>query len=216
MNTDGRKLDHRTLTELRRRGIQLQACALRLRYATLRANGSGNMYENVKRGDSMQVKKKIARPARAGSRHLHGCAVMRKWLLLLMLLMLIQAVSMVHVDASVEIIAKCGELSGYIYEHARARWEQDRIGGGSTFITEEDGQYDIVFRDATGNLQSAKKGGARIVPANGRENTMHIIAIYPGIVTEVYSFDKDLSLLTLHAERLFPYKTSKTMTAECS
>ena len=45
---------------------------------------------------------------------------------------------------------------------------------------------------------------------------MHIIAIYPGIVTEVYSFDKDMSLLTLHAERLFPFKTSKTMTAQCS
>ena len=141
---------------------------------------------------------------------------MRKWFLSLMLLMLIQAVSIVHVDASVEIIAKCGELSGYIHEHPKARWKQDRIGGGSTFITEEDGQYDIVFRDVTGDLQSAKKGGATIVPANGKENTMHIIAIYPGIVTEVYSFDKDMSLLTLHAERLFPFKTSKTMTAQCS
>lgn len=141
---------------------------------------------------------------------------MRKWFLSLMLLMLIQAVSIVHVDASVEIIAKCSELSGYIYEHVKARWKQDKIGGGSTFIIEEDGQYDVVFRDVTGNLQSAKKGGATIVPANGRENTMHIIAIYPGIVTEVYSFDKDLSLLTLHAERLFPFKTSKTMAAECS
>lgn len=140
---------------------------------------------------------------------------MQKWIISLILLMLIHAISVVHVNASVEIIAKCGELSGYIYEHANARWGQDKIGGGSTVIVEEDGQYDIIFQDATGNLQSAKKGGAVIVRANGRKNTMHIIAIYPEIVTEIYSFDKDLSLLTLHAERLFPFKTSKTMAAKC-
>ena len=174
------------------------------------------MYENVKRSDSIQVKKRVTWPARARFRHLHGGTVMQKWVISLTLLMLIQAVSVVHVDASVEIIAKCGELSGYIYDHANAKWDQDKIGGGSTVIVKEEDQYDIVFRDWTGNLQSAKKGGATIVPANGRENTMHIIAIYPGIVTEVYSFDKDLSLLTLHAERLFPFKTSKTMAAKCS
>ena len=212
----------------------------------------------------MQLKKRIGRSARAGSRHLYGGIIMHKeplnnrdeehervlrlrfatlrtngergvrvrnrefildvsivqrfhkWVVSLILLMLIQAVSVVHVNASVEIIAKCGELSGYIYDHANAKWDQDKIEGGSTIIVKEEDQYDIVFRDSTGNLQSAKKSGATIVPANGRENTMHIIAIYPGIVTEVYSFDKDLSLLTLHAERLFPFKTSKTMSAQCS
>ncbi len=137
---------------------------------------------------------------------------MREWIISLVTVAVLGGST---VNASAEIIAKCGELSGVSYDYETARWVQDSIGGGATIITRTDNEYDILFVDSTDKTKSDREQGAKVAPVNGDKTTMHIFAVYIANITEIYSFDAERSLLMLLAERLHPFKTSKMMIAKC-
>lgn len=95
-------------------------------------------------------------------------------------------------------IAACGPQAGRAYFPAaglvpkgKDGWQEDRISGGSTTLTQDDaGELDILFKDARGEILSAKDDSAKVVALRRSQNEITVLVAYMdgAQAAEIYSF----------------------------
>ena len=99
----------------------------------------------------------------------------------------------VAAEASV-VVAACGNSEGYSY-HASvgplanepSKWLSDRISSGRITLSIVDGEFDILFGDATGAIKSATQEGAKVIAVGQSDFSISILVVYPMLV-ENYTF----------------------------
>ena len=128
--------------------------------------------------------------------------------------------------ASAEVIASCGELKGHSYyptglhvPRSQSGWQEDKIGGGQTFITAtktaEGLEYDVVFKDYTQNLKSLRSQGFLVQAINADDRTVHILAVHFGNATEMYVLDREQRVLSLLSYKMRPLRLTRAMVSKC-
>ena len=99
--------------------------------------------------------------------------------------------------AQSQTLAVCGASAGQAYYAFRGAvskddsgWRKDGISKGSTqLIRDGQGDYDIVFIDATGVKVSSVADGAKILLLANEPDALSLFVVYPSTrVFEVYSF----------------------------
>jgi len=93
-------------------------------------------------------------------------------------------------------IASCSDPEGYAYfpetglvGKEGSGWSADRISGGIVKLVKlSDGEYDVLFVDATKDIISARGDGATILPLNVGESAFSVLVVYPGKTAEVFTF----------------------------
>jgi hypothetical protein len=98
-------------------------------------------------------------------------------------------------SAYAEDIAKCGEVNGIAYyldvgviPEKNSGWHKDGINGQTQLIRNENGEYDILYVDATKNIISARADGAKVSLVNKSDRDISFVSSYPRGTTEIYSF----------------------------
>ena len=110
---------------------------------------------------------------------------------------------------------------GLFQQPARSEsgWNEDKIGGGQTFIIatkEGEGlEYDVVFKDATQNVNSLRRQGFLVTAINADDRTVHILGLHFGNATEMYVLDQEQRILSLLAYKMKPLRLTRAMVAEC-
>jgi hypothetical protein len=99
-------------------------------------------------------------------------------------------------------IAACGPQKGYAYYPAaglvpkgKDGWTEDQISAGSTTLTQnEKGEYDILFRDARGEIISARNDGGEVIPLRRSSTEITVLTAYPNgdRAAEIYSFVREV------------------------
>lgn len=93
-------------------------------------------------------------------------------------------------------VARCGNPTGTGYfpylglvGKNGAGWQKEKISGGLTTLTRLDqGEYDILFTDATKSVISSRQDGGKVVRlVRGRDDAMFIV-LYPQGTVEIYTF----------------------------
>jgi hypothetical protein len=115
-----------------------------------------------------------------------------------LLSMTIAAASCAHAGT----IAACGPQKGYAYYPAaglvpkgKDGWTEDQISAGSTTLTQNDkGEYDILFKDARGEVVSARNDGAEVIQLRRSNTEITVLAAYSGgaKAAEIYSFVREV------------------------
>lgn len=101
--------------------------------------------------------------------------------------------------AHAEEIAVCREPIGHAYYHYAglsdkkgSGWIQDKIGGGAfSLVQATDGSFDILFVDIRKSPVSSVQDGALIRLLRRGAESLTLIVIYPGAVTEIYSLFRE-------------------------
>ena len=71
-------------------------------------------------------------------------------------------------------------------------WTEDRISKGKVSVTlNEENEFDILFVDALGDINSSKDQGAKISLQIIGDNSFSLVSIFLGQSVEIYSFWKD-------------------------
>lgn len=120
-----------------------------------------------------------------------------------LLLSLIAIVAMTAAtQATAGTIAACGPQEGRAYYPAaglvpkgKDGWADDQISAGSTTLTQNaEGQLDILFKDATGEIVSAKDDSAQVVVLRKSQNEITVLVAYMegAEAAEIYSFVREV------------------------
>ena len=121
---------------------------------------------------------------------------------------------MVPVSATAEILALCGEMTGYTNYHpgplvpkSKSGWQDDKIAGGHNIVTATKSgdkiEYDVIFKDSL-RTTSLRQDGFTVGTINVDHRTVHIVAISHG-VTELYVLDKEQRRLSFCPTRCDRY-----------
>lgn len=104
-------------------------------------------------------------------------------------------------SASAGTIAACGPQTGHAYypaaglvQKGKDGWADDQISSGSTTLTQNaEGELDILFKDATGEIFSAKDDSARVIVLRKSENEIAVLVAYTegAQAAEIYSFVRE-------------------------
>ena len=97
--------------------------------------------------------------------------------------------------AGAEILAVCGPYAGKSYfvedgviiQEKDAGWTDDKTSIGSTILTKNDDQFDILFRDATGKTMSAIAEGGTVFTTYRDADKILVVVLYPSTI-ENYGF----------------------------
>ena len=101
-------------------------------------------------------------------------------------------------QSGIDVVARCGPLEGFAYFFPgpnmapnETGWQRDRISQGSFMLVRtKDGQFDIIFTDATRRTLSASSDGARVIALREGPDVYVVLSVYAGLV-EVYMFKLD-------------------------
>lgn len=104
--------------------------------------------------------------------------------------------------ASAGTIAVCGAQKGHAYypaagmiEEGKDGWQNDKMTGGSTTLTQSpEGELDILFKDARGQITSARAEGGDVLLVRSSENETTVLVAYSGgtQTVEIYSFVREV------------------------
>lgn len=104
-------------------------------------------------------------------------------------------------SASAGTIAACGPQKGRAYypaaglvQKGKDGWVDDQMSGGSTTLTRNaKGELDILFKDATGEIVSAKDDSGQVVVLRKSENEITVLVAYMegAQAAEIYSFVRE-------------------------
>ena len=89
---------------------------------------------------------------------------------------------------TVEIVTRCGSSSGHdfylqggLVSPDRAGWSKGRISSGQILLIHNGNEPDIIFTDATKQIQSARSEGATVIEVQGDPPGFRLIlAVYQG------------------------------------
>ncbi len=129
-----------------------------------------------------------------------------------------------------QLIAKCGDLTGYSHYHYRSPvpkdksgFQEDRISGGLTTLQKLGrGDYDILMVDARKQVISYKQDGGKILLLRRGKDDATFLVIFKGMVIELYTFYSDAGgedrydLLTSKGGDLMPIHKSSLSSGKCS
>jgi len=125
-----------------------------------------------------------------------------------------------NVPASAEVLAECGPFEGYGYffEGAfvpkdKAGWTKDKIGSGSTSITEVDGKIDVIFSDVSVKNSSSSDNEVKVfmIGGNREAGIITIFVDYRGTSTEIYTYNAKMRKLVLLATKYNTLVNKSTM-----
>ena len=110
-------------------------------------------------------------------------------------LLIILVSSLIAMSAGAEILAVCGPYAGKSYfvedgviiQEKDAGWTDDKTSIGSTILTKNDDQFDILFRDATGKTMSAIAEGGTVFTTYRDADKILVVVLYPSTI-ENYGF----------------------------
>ena len=110
-------------------------------------------------------------------------------------LLIILVSSLITMSAGAEILAVCGPYAGKSYfvedgviiQEKDAGWTDDKTSIGSTILTKNDDQFDILFRDATGKTMSAIAEGGMVFTTYRDADKILVVVLYPSTI-ENYGF----------------------------
>lgn len=100
-------------------------------------------------------------------------------------------------EKTVESVTLCGSSSGMtfyfpggIMPSNKTGWQKDKISSGQLLLIYDGGKPDIIFTDATKQIQSARGKGATVIEVDGGPPGYRLIlAVYPADATiEHYLF----------------------------
>lgn len=103
-------------------------------------------------------------------------------------------------ENTTKIVTRCGSadghsfiFTGWVVSTAESGWEKDTISPGQVLLIYNDGKPDIIFMDATKQIQSARGEGAAVIEVEGGPPGFRLIlAVYQGLGTiEHYLFGLD-------------------------
>jgi len=108
---------------------------------------------------------------------------------------------LLSLQAAAADIASCSNPSGKSYypnlglvSKERSGWSDDAITGGITKVSRiGENEYDILYVDSVGEINSAKNDGGRVALLTKGKRSLSFIVIYPGKSAEVYTFLRDES-----------------------
>ena len=129
-----------------------------------------------------------------------GCTLRYKSGVKMKLLMVIGAMAALlgPTAANATVVATCGASVGksfYLSSGSEGGWTDDRIAKGQTiFSVDEDGEWDVIFRDSTGKTVSATTDGGAVIKVKGDApfKTLMLLVAYPARgVVETYSLAKE-------------------------
>lgn len=99
-------------------------------------------------------------------------------------------------------VAACGPQKGMAYYPAAGLvpkgqdgWSEDQITTGSTTLSQDaGGKFDILFKDARGEILSARDDGGDVIILRSSENEITALVAYPGgaQAAEIYSFIREV------------------------
>ena len=99
-------------------------------------------------------------------------------------------------------IASCGAQKGKAYFPAaglvpkgKDGWTEDQISGGSTTLTRDSkGELDVLFRDATGVITSARNDSGRVILLRKSAREIAVLVAYTegAEAAEIYSFVREV------------------------
>ncbi|MCK5746307.1 MAG: hypothetical protein KAH44_08830 [Oricola sp.] len=105
--------------------------------------------------------------------------------------------SILSMGASAETVIQCENPKGYSYyiegiavPKSESGWVQDEIDPGKfAFSINDNNEADIIFIDATGNLNSARSQGATIILVGSDEDLITVFVKFSEAAFEIYTFD---------------------------
>ena len=93
-------------------------------------------------------------------------------------------------------IAHCGASEGYAYypkfglgaNDEKGEWTKDGISNGQFSISGSDnGDFDLLFKDTSGEIYSARADGGKIIPLGKTETSLSLLVVYPNKTSETYT-----------------------------
>ena len=91
--------------------------------------------------------------------------------------------------AQANVLIQCSNPSGKVFYPAEDRWVDDGISGGKFAVGLVDNEFDLLFVDATGNLNSASADGGTVYPVYLGADRFTLVVAYSDGNTELFSFD---------------------------
>jgi hypothetical protein len=91
-------------------------------------------------------------------------------------------------------------------------WKEDGLSNYSVAISERNGEVDVLFKDSTGNIISAKADGAGVLKIGDSEDWLSVIAVYPNQTTEMFTFNFINNEISVSIHRYGDFKIKKSAT----
>lgn len=101
--------------------------------------------------------------------------------------------------ADAQVVATCSDPEGHAYYHhtgvvpkQKSGFSTDRITGGLTTLQRlENGEFDVLIVDSRKQVISYKNDGGRVVLLRKGSSDATFLAVFPGMVIELYTFYVD-------------------------
>ena len=107
-----------------------------------------------------------------------------------------------------ETIISCGPTKGYAFYFEggfvpkdKSGWSDDGTSGGQTVLIKVDEKFDILYRDAAGQIVSSRADGASVNLLGFKVPWINILVNYPNATSSFYSFNI--------VEKIFAYSQHK-------
>ena len=127
-------------------------------------------------------------------------------------------------------VVTCKDPKGYANLHhygvlkkEGSGYAEDAITGGlTTLVTNEKGQFDLLFTDVRKQIISTKSDGGEVVLLRKGKNDATFMLYYPGMVIELYTFYRDndgkewYDLLQSKGGDKMPIHKSAVLTGTCT
>ncbi|MFN3522011.1 MAG: hypothetical protein ACK4YQ_07160 [Phenylobacterium sp.] len=129
--------------------------------------------------------------------------------------------------SSAKTLAICGAVSGHAYFVAKdlvspeeSGWDEDRISIGRITLSRADnGDLDVAYVDATGDVFSSRSEGAAIVAGRMTTDEAAVLVAYPGQTMEIYQFvrnDAGEAQVLLLQSKGSPIAKASVLVGSCS
>ena len=105
--------------------------------------------------------------------------------------------------AQANVLIQCSNPSGKVFYPAEDRWVDDGIRGGKFAVGLVDNEFDLLFVDATGNLNSASADGGTVYPVYLGADRFTLVVAYSDGNTELFSFDLQERTFYLTQHKMF-------------
>lgn len=127
-------------------------------------------------------------------------------------------------NAVANTIITCGPNAGHafyfpgiIVKAKDAGWHKDGTKDGKTALTVNGKQIDVLFADATGNLNSAISTGGQVVVLGESGPWVTVLVNYPKKTVELYTFNLQSKTYAMSSHKYgeSPIQKAATFTGKC-
>tara|TARA_B110000977_G_scaffold127096_1_gene162433 strand:+ start:919 stop:1350 length:432 start_codon:yes stop_codon:yes gene_type:complete len=127
-------------------------------------------------------------------------------------------------SAFANTVVTCGGNEGYAFYFAGlivksedAGWHTDGTSSGKTALTLNGEKIDILFSDATGNLQSATASGGIVALLGNEGSWITVLVNYPNTTAELYTFNLETKSFAMSSHKYgsAPIQKAATFVGKC-